>query len=953
MATNYKDTLNLPKTEFSMRASLPTREPEAMIQWQKDAVYARMIANRLDAGAPRYIFHDGPPYANGNIHHGHILNKTLKDFVSKHKALKGFVCEFVPGWDCHGLPIEHQVEKRFREEKLDLDKVAIRKACREYALEWVGVQREEFKRTLALADWDNPYLTMSYDYEATTVRELGRFFDSGLVYRGLRPIHWDWASQTALAEAEVEYKSFTTNHVYVKFPFNQWPDTLKAHVADLKSFIVIWTTTPWTLPANLAIALNPELDYQLVQHNDEVYVMAEGLRESVLKDCKIDAAEVKILATFPGRDLVGELGHSLGLAARHPWLDRDSVLLPADYVTLEQGTGCVHTAPGHGQEDFVLGREHGLDVICPVNHFGRFIPAQVEEFADQHVFEVNPIIAQKLADLGLLLNQPQDKLTIDRYPHGWRSKKPVIFRATTQWFVAMEPETVGNPDGYRLRERALHAIDNDVNWTPHWGRDRIHGMITGRPDWCISRQRAWGVPITALHCNDCGDVLATKALADHVAELVEQSGVDVWFEREISELAPEGTKCASCGSTNFSKDQDILDVWFDSGVSWSAVLETKLNIGDQADLYLEGSDQHRGWFQSTMMCGLVSRDKVPYKTCLTHGFVTDENGHKYSKSSKNFEPPQKMIDKYGAEILRLWVSAVDYRGDIALSGEILQRVADSYRKIRNTFRFLMGGLEGFDPNTDLLPVEELLPLDRWILSRVGQTISRMDQAYDEFQFHTIYHALVQLTTVDLSNIYMDVTKDRMYCEAPTSHARRSGQSAYWLALHALLRAASPILSFTTQEAWELIPKLADDAQYIFWSDYPTESAAWSSLEDGDAWETLLEVRSVVQRALEEKRGGKKDKTPDQIGSSQEANVTVTATGPTLELLKAQGEDNLASLFIVAKVTLVEGTPAEEAIASANVIPSEDQKCPRCWNFWIPAQSEQELCARCAGVVKLL
>jgi isoleucyl-tRNA synthetase len=927
-----------------MRADLANREPARVQHWIDAGVYKQMIARRRAAGAPAYVLHDGPPYANGNIHHGHILNKTLKDFVVKYRNMAGFVCEFVPGWDCHGLPIEHQVDKNLGPKKKDMTQVEIRQACRAYAEEWVGKQRDEFRRIMVFADWDNPYLTMDYSYEAKTVRELGRIFERELAYRGLKPVHWDWAARTALAEAEVEYQAFTTHHVYVKFPFAQLPAALAGAVrSDDKVFVVIWTTTPWTLPANLAIALNPALDYQLVRNGDEVYVLAEGLRESVVKACRLSAETLEVLATFKGSALVGELGSSLGLVARHPWLDRDSVLLPADYVTLDQGTGCVHTAPGHGQEDFVLGLQHNLGVINPVGDDGRYREYDLPEFGGVHVFDANPLVAQKLADLGLLLNQPTDKITIERYPHGWRSKKPVIFRATTQWFIAMEPENAGNPDGFKMREAALKAID-EVKWLPSWGYDRIHGMLINRPDWCISRQRLWGVPITVMYCARCDRALATKAIADHVADLVEQEGVDVWFSRTAKELVPPGTCCPSCGHDDFNKETDILDVWFDSGVSWSAVLETKLGIPEpQADLYLEGSDQHRGWFQSSLLCGLASRGRAPFKTCLTHGFVVDENGNKYSKSSKNFESPEKMLKTHGAEVLRLWVAAVDYRNDITLSNEILQRVGDAYRKIRNTFRFLDSNLRGFDPDNHLVPLDALEPIDRWALAKTGEAIERIQRGYEECQFHQIYHALVELTTVHLSSIYMDVTKDRMYCEAPHGAKRRSGQTAYWLILDALVRAAAPILTFTTDEIWAMMPRRAQSAEYVFWADFPAEATGWKQLVDHAEWETLLEVREVVQKALETKRGRGKDKQPGQIGSSQEASVTLTTGSHAALLTRYRAE--LEALFIVSEVKLVPGE-----VLSADVALATGSKCQRCWNYWVPEGSSDEICARCAAVL---
>ena len=953
MTQDYKSTLNLPTTSFSMRANLSEREPAVVRQWEEQGVYEAMIAGRKAQGAPAYILHDGPPYANGSIHHGHILNKVLKDFVVKYRNMAGFVCEFVPGWDCHGLPIEIQVDKELGSKKREMTKVEFRQACRDHAETYVKIQCQEFKRMMILADWENPYKTMDYGYEATTVRELGKFFEKKLVYRGFKPVHWDWAAQTALAEAEVEYDVFTTEQVYVKFPFEQLPQELGARVPEGEAVsVVIWTTTPWTLPANLAIALNPEMEYQLVSHEGETYVLAKGRVEAVAKACRWEEDSWRAVATFEGRELVGGLGQGLGLEARHPWIARASVLLPADYVTLEQGTGCVHTAPGHGQEDFMLGQHFGLEPLCPVNQYGKLMEVEgtvKEGLAGLQVHRANPLIAQLLFDAGRLLNRPGDTVTIERYPHGWRSKKPVIFRATTQWFVAMEPEDGLIGATYPLRERALEEI-TQVTWLPSWGRDRIEGMVEGRPDWCISRQRAWGVPITAMHCNSCGGALATRALADHVAAMVETQGVDVWFSKEVEELLPPGATCPGCGGADFSKEDDILDVWFDSGVSWSAVLKTKLGLGDQADLYLEGSDQHRGWFQSSLLCCLVSRDHSPYKTCLTHGFVMDEKGHKYSKSSKNYEPPEKMLNTLGGEILRLWVSAVDYRGDITLSGEILQRVGDAYRKIRNTFRFLLGALSDFDPEVDAVPLEDLEALDAWALWRTSLALEKMQEGYEHCQFHTIYHTLVGLMNLDLSSAYLDITKDRMYCERATGPLRRSGQTAYWMILDALVRAVAPVLSFTAQEVWELMPKRAGSKAFVFLEDFPAQlPQPQAGGVDEEAWEQLFAVRAEVQRALEAKRGPKRDKRPDQIGSSQEASVRLTASGHVHRVLE-QFEAQLATVFIVADVELVEGEVPGEGLVGVEVAPSDQAKCPRCWNFWVPQAMNGQVCRRCASVV---
>lgn len=950
MGGDYKDSLNLPSTDFPMRANLADREPDQIERWDDEDVYERMIRQRKEEDAPRFVFHDGPPYANGHIHHGHILNKALKDFVVKFRNMDGELCEFVHGWDCHGLPIEHEVDEQLGDDKKEMSKAEIRQECREYADEFVDIQRDEFKRIMAFGDWDDPYRTMSYDYEATIVRMLGEFFESDLVYRGLKPVHWDWESETALAEAEVEYESFKTEQVYVTFPFPDAPDELAEAAGDRDVSVLIWTTTPWTLPANQAIALHPDLTYQLVDVDGEALVMAEGLRDEVFEDCDVDDYEV--LTEFEGRLLVGEMGEGRGYAAEHPWMDRESVLLPAHYVTLDQGTGCVHTAPGHGQEDFALGQQFDLDVLCPVDEQALFredLSVQVgdDEWVDlegMHVLTANAHISESLDYIGHLLNEPNDRITIERYPYGWRSNKPVIFRATTQWFVALEPETVGDSDGFRLRDEALEAIDQ-VDWIPDWGHDRIEGMVQSRPDWCISRQRTWGAPITALYCDrdDCDGAVASKELADHVADIVDEHGADVWFEWDLDELVPESTECPECGGTNFEREEDILDVWFDSGVSWAAVLEEKLGIEQPADLYLEGSDQHRGWFQSSLLTGVLTRGRSPYETCLTHGFVTDEDGHKYSKSSQNFEPPEEMISDFGAETLRLWVSSVDYSNDVALSPEILDRTADAYRKIRNTFRFMLGNLSDFDPETQL-DYDELHEIDQWILHRTAETVDRIREGYETYEFHEVYHALVEFATVDLSNVYMNILKDRLYCEAPSSKARRSGQTAYWLVLSALARAAAPILSFTSEEVWSHLPTRSSAPDSVFLADFPEVPEAWRDEQLDHRWSRLLDIRKEVQKALETKREA------DVIGDSQEAHVTLTADGPTLELLE-EYDDQLVEFFIVSGVDLEDGSVDGEALVDCDVEPAEGEKCPRCWNFWVDPDGDDDVCQRCRQVVE--
>ncbi|MCC6763095.1 MAG: isoleucine--tRNA ligase [Deltaproteobacteria bacterium] len=923
---DFKGTLNLPATAFPMRASLPAREPEILAHWERVDVYGAGLARR--AGRPRYLLHDGPPYANGNIHLGHALNKIIKDVIVKYKNMAGFQAPYVPGWDCHGLPIEHEVEKKLgKEKKAALGKVEVRRLCRDYAAKFVDVQRAEFRRLGIVGDWSNPYLTTEYGYEATEVRELAKFVTSGELYRGKKPVHWCASCQTALAEAEVEYRDVTSRAISVAFPLAEPRPPLFADVPGSIA-AAIWTTTPWTLPANMAIAVNPELEYAVVARPAGDAVIAA--RALVPKLASILGDDPRILATVRGSELEG-------IRARHPWLDRDSPFVLGEHVTLDAGTGLVHTAPGHGQEDYEVGLRYGLDVYAPVDGRGRFVPA-VEHFGGTFVFAADAKIIAHLEAAGRLL---EAAALSHAYPHCWRCHQPIIFRATEQWFISMEAKD--------LRGRALAAIDG-VRWIPAWGRDRIAGMVGSRPDWCISRQRAWGVPIVALRCEECGTTATDATLLAHVAGIFAEESSDAWFVRPVEDFVPPGFACPQCRGTNLAKEEDILDVWFDSGVSYSAVVERRADLGGQADLYLEGSDQHRGWFQSSLLTAVGTRGSAPFKTVLTHGFVLDEDARKMSKSVGNIVAPQQIVASHGADILRLWVAAEDYRDDVRISKEILDRASEAYRRIRNTARFLLGNLAGFDPKRDRVPTAQLIELDRFVLDRLQSLIERCRRAYDAFEFHVVYHALNNFCSVDLSALYLDIVKDRLYCEAAASLERRSGQTALYLLLEGLVGLMAPILSFTAEEIWGFMPPAPDRTPSVLLSDFPEVDPALRDPKLAAEWETLLAVRSAVTKTLEPLR------TAGEIGQSLEADVRIAASGPVGDLL-ASRRAQLAEIFIVSRVALVpEGeitgpllTPGV-TVAAKRIV---GEKCPRCWNYRADAGRDPAvpaMCGRCVGVL---
>jgi isoleucyl-tRNA synthetase len=931
---DYKATLNLPKTAFPMKANLPRTEPEMLDWWEAVGIYKRL--REAAADRPLWILHDGPPYANGNIHMGHVLNKVLKDVVVKSRTMLGFNAVYVPGFDCHGLPIEHQVDKELG---LDRPGIDVRRAmdpvlkirkCREYATRFVDIQRTEFRRLGVFGDWENPYLTMAPAYEAVIAREFGRLVGRGLVYKGLKPVHWCMYCKTALAQAEVEYEDQRAPSVYVRFPLTV---ALPMDPAAPRPSLVIWTTTPWTLPANLTIAVHPDEEYVALESGDETLVVAAKLAEALAKVAKLRG---RPRATFSGRDLVG-------LEYRHPWIDRTGKVAAADFVAMDTGTGLVHIAPGHGEEDYDLGRSLGLRIYNPVDDDGRFV-AEVEHFAGLTVWEANPRIVDLLRARGALVAE----VSLDHtYPHCWRCKNPTLFRATEQWFVAL--------DQHELRAHTLDAIRHDVRWIPGWGEERIYNMVAHRPDWTLSRQRVWGVPIVAFYCAGCEALLLDVGVIEHVAKIFgDGRGIEEWYLRAESELLPAETRCARCGGAAFRKGTDTLDVWFDSGCSHAAVLETRPELRWPAELYLEGSDQHRGWFHSSLLEAMATRGAPPYRSVLTCGFVVDGEGRKMSKSGGNAVTPEVLLPKYGAEVLRLWVAAEDYTEDIRLSTEIMDRLADAYRRIRNTFRFLLGNLGDFDPARDRQSYARREEIDRWILDRLGRLVTRVTRAYEEYQFHTVFHSVHNFCAVDLSALYLDVIKDRLYTSAPDDVARRAAQTTCYDVLGVLGRLLAPILTFTCEEVWRHLPGPRADSVHL--ERFPEVPREWVDGELAREWTRLLEVRREVARALESAR------SQSVIGSGLEASVRITGAPEDLPALLASKRDLLATLFIVSRVGLSASADSAAVHYESQEIPglvikverAPGRKCERCW-MWTEdvgaAADHPTVCARCRGALR--
>lgn len=922
---DLKSTVNLPKTDFPQKGNLPQNEPHRLARWEAMDLYERLKEAR--AGQPVFVLHDGPPYANGRIHLGHVLNKVLKDFCLKSRSMMGYWTPYVPGWDCHGLPIEIKVEEELGAHKHEMPVIDIRRAARKHAEKFLALQREDFKRLGILGEWDNPYQTMNYRYQAEIVRVFGEFVRKGSVYKGMRPVHWCISCQTALAEAEVEYNDHTSYSVYVRFPFPA-AEKVDPALAGRRVSIVIWTTTPWTLPANLAISFNPGFEYSAVEVGDEVFIVANGLLEAVA--AKVGWAETgyRVLGSYKGEVFDR-------LEARHPFIDRASLILLGDHVTLDAGTGAVHTAPGHGYEDYVIGRQYGLEVYNPVDNRGFFV-REVEHFAGLRVLALSKADAERdgnkaviahLQQTGALLRQEKFQ---HQYPHCWRCHHPVIFRATPQWFISMA--------GTGLNQMAIEACD-EIQWVPGWGNERMKNMFRERPDWCISRQRTWGVPIPVFYCEECDESLCDAGVIERIAGIFEQESADAWYTRGVEELLPPGTSCAKCGSAKFRREKDILDVWFDSGSSSIAVLKA-YDLPYPADVYLEGGDQFRGWFNSSLVVGLEVHGRPPYRTVITNGWAVDGHGEKMSKSKGNVVEPDKVIRLMGAEILRLWCSALDYHEDMRVSDEILKRISDAYRKLRNTARYCLGNLDGFEPARDRVGLAEMIEIDRWALAQLDEVTRKVLGAYERYDFTEVYQRLYSYATIELSALYFDILKDRLYTAAPKSMGRRSAQTALYEIVHRLTRLMAPILAFTADEIWENIPGAAAEASSVHLTVFPGREDGWRDEALLERYGRLFEVRGVVTKALEEARAGK------LIGAPLEARVTVAADAETREFLASFGE-GLRFLLLVSEVELVESAGGIQV----TVAKADGEKCERCWNYTTDVGGDARYpgaCARCVA-----
>lgn len=922
MSQDYNSTLNLPKTDFPMRAGLPKSEPVTLKKWEDNNVYEKLMEK--NEGKPLFVLHDGPPYANGNIHLGTALNKVLKDIIVRYKNMSGFKAPYVPGWDTHGLPTELKARaKAGVGNSTTIDDIELRKLCRDFACGYIDDQRTQFKRLGGLGEWNNPYITLLPEFEATQIRIFAEMASKGYIYRGLKPVYWCPDCKTALAEAEIEYSEDPCHSIYVKFNVTDDLGKLSALGIDpSKAYFVIWTTTTWTLPANVAICVGPQFNYSVIKCNDEYYIMAEELYKSAMEAAEL--TDYEVVATLKGSELEY-------MKTAHPFLDRESLVIVGNHVTLESGTGCVHTAPGHGVDDYEVCRNYPeIPIIVPVDADG-VLTEEAGQFAGLKTEEANKPIALHLEKIGALFAL---KKIIHQYPHCWRCKKPVLFRATDQWFCSVDD----------FKDEAVEAIEK-VQWIPGWGKDRITSMVRERKDWCISRQRKWGVPIPIFYCDECGEPLIDKDAMNAVADLFEKEGSNAWYTHDASEILPTGTNCKKCGGTHFSKEKDIMDVWFDSGSSYAAVLKKRPYLHFPADLYLEGADQYRGWFQSSLLTSVATQGTAPYKAVLTHGWVVDGEGRKMSKSLGNGIEPQEIIDQYGADILRLWVASSDYHADIRISKDILKQLSESYRKIRNTARYILGNLYDFDPEKDAVPVEKLYPIDKWAIVKLNELIGKVKTAYDNYEFYQVYHSVHNFCVVDMSNFYLDVLKDRLYTEKADSESRRAAQTAIYIIVDAMTRMISPILAYTSDEIWNYMPHGKDcNTENIVFNDMPNEVSI--DVEEGfmSKWDKIHELRDSVKKTLETFI---KDKT---IKSSLEASVVLTAGGKSYDFLEAV-KDELSAAFIVSDVEIVNGDSEEIKI---EIKKAEGGKCERCWSISDTVGKNSEhptLCSRCCEILK--
>ena len=913
-----------------MRAGLPEREPEFLKYWEENKIYEKK--QELHAGHKKFVLHDGPPYANGKIHMGTALNKILKDIIMKYKYAQGFDTPYVPGWDTHGMPIEHAAIKNLGLNRHELDTLVLRKECHDYALKWIDEQRTDFKRLGVLGDWDHPYITMTHDYEAVQIHVFGEMAKKGYIYKGKKAVYWCPHCETALAEAEIEYGEEKSPAIFVKMPLVKDNGMLPEAAQGKPAYIVIWTTTPWTMPANVAIALHPDFEYAWVECEGEILFMAKEMLEAVGKVCKKDLSN--IIGTCKGKDM--EYAE-----CRHPFetIDRKSLVVLADYVTLEAGTGCVHTAPGHGADDFETGVRYNLPIICPVDGSGKLTAEAGADFAGMFVFDANVPIIKYLAGLNRLFGKENIR---HQYAHCWRCKNPIIYRATEQWFASV--------DGFR--EEALNAIANDVQWIPSWGEARIHNMVADRHDWCISRQRVWGVPIPIFYCEDCNEHLVNDDTINAVANLFAKEGSDAWWAHSAEEILPQGTKCPKCGGTHFRKESDIMDVWFDSGSSHAAVCKTRPELAWPADMYLEGSDQHRGWFQSSLLTSVATEGKAPYRAVLTHGYVVDGEGRKMSKSVGNTVAPQEVIAQYGADIIRLWAASSDYKADIRISKEILKQLSEVYRKIRNTIRYILGNTNDFNYETDKVEFKDMLELDRWALMHMQLLKKEVSAAYESYDFHVLYHAIHNFCSVEMSSYYLDILKDRLYAYKADSFERRSAQTAMYEIMLDLVVMIAPVLSFTMEEVWQFMKKPASMPESVFMMPWPECKEEYIDEALESKWDNFIEIRSEITRVLE---GARRAKT---IGHSLDAKVELHATGEALAILRSV-EGDLATLLIVSQAKLVEGlaggveaTGREDL--KVTVQAAEGEKCERCWIYSDTVGKDAEhptVCARCAAALK--